>query len=90
MRILEEMPINDVIELYYEKHHALRQGDLVKLSALKNKCPGIFDKRNDDEIREIIEYAKKFQESPRYRELMRIELKKKLSIIKPEPEKVSE
>lgn len=79
--ILDEMPINDAIELYYEKHHALRQGDMAQLIDLKNKCPEIFDKNNDAQMREMIEYAKEFQASDRYKELRRLELKEKLSII---------
>jgi hypothetical protein len=43
-KTLDDMPINDVIELYLEKHRALRQGDMTKLISLKNQCPDIFDK----------------------------------------------
>lgn len=46
MQSLDDMPVNDAIALYYEKHHAMRQGDMKKLLELKNKCPDIFDKEN--------------------------------------------
>lgn len=81
MKSLDEMPVNDAIALYYEKHHAMRVGDMTKLLELKNKCPEIFDKKKDAEIRDMIEYAKEFQSSDRYKELRRLELKEKLSVI---------
>ena len=81
MKSLDEMPVNDAIALYYEKHHAMRMGDMTKLLELKNKCPEIFDKKKDAEIRDMIDYAKAFQSSDRYKELHRLELKKKLSVI---------
>jgi hypothetical protein len=31
MKSLDEMPVNDAITLYYEKHHALREGDIWKI-----------------------------------------------------------
>jgi hypothetical protein len=55
MQILDEMPVNDAIALYYEKHHAMRQGDMKRLLELKNKCPEIFDKEKDAQIRDMIE-----------------------------------
>ena len=79
---LDDMPINDVIELYNEKHRALHQGDMTKLISLKNQCPDIFDKATDDQIRDMIQYAQEFQGSARYRELQRQEIRKRLSIIK--------
>lgn len=81
MKPLDEMPVNDAIALYYEKHHALRQGDMSKLIDLKNKYPEIFDKEKDAEIRDMIDYAKEFQTSNRYKELCRIEMKEKLYVI---------
>jgi hypothetical protein len=81
MKSLDEMPVNDAIAMYYEKHHAIRQGDMIKLLELKNKCPDIFDKEKDAQIREMIDYAKEFQASDRYKELRRLELKEKLSVI---------
>jgi hypothetical protein len=81
MQSLDDMPINDAIVLYYEKHHALRHGDMTKLLELKSKCPELFDKVKDAEIRDMIEYAKEFQASERYKELRRLELKGKFSII---------
>jgi len=81
MKSLDDMPVNDAISLYYEKHHALRQGDIAKLRELKNQCPDIFDKEKDAQIREMIDYAKAFQDSDRYKELRRLELKEKLSVI---------
>lgn len=37
MKLLGDMPVNDAIALYYEKHDAMRQGDMTKLLNLKNK-----------------------------------------------------
>lgn len=82
MSLLDEITINDAITLYYEKHHALRQGDMAKLIELRNKFPDIFIKENDIQIRDIIEYAKQFESSDRYKELLKLEMKKKLAIIK--------
>ncbi len=81
MKFLDEMPANDAISLYYEKHHALRQGDMTKLLKLKKKCPELFDKEKDEQLRDMIEYAKAFQVSDRYKELRQMELKEKLSVI---------
>ena len=84
MKFLDEMPLNDVIELFYEKHAAVRQGDMKKLLELKNKCPEIFDKEKDKQIRDMIDYYKAFQNSDRYKELQRIEMRKKISIVSEE------
>ncbi len=81
MKSLDEMPVNDAIALYYEKHHALRQGNMTKLLELRSKCPELFEKEKDAQIRDMIEYAKEFQASDRYKELRRIHLKEKLTII---------
>lgn len=83
--VLDNLPANQVIELYYEKHHALRQGDMEKLLKLKKKCPEIFDKEKDAQIHDMIEYAEEFQKSDRYKELSRLEMKKKLSVITNDP-----
>ena len=42
MSTLNEIPVNQAVEIYFEKHDALRKGDLVKLIELKKKCPGEF------------------------------------------------
>lgn len=55
------MPVNDAIALYYEKHSAMRQGDMKKILELKNKCPEIFDKEKDAQIRDMIDYCKSFK-----------------------------
>lgn len=81
MKSLDNMPFDDVITLYYEKRQAMRQGDIKKLLELKNACPEMFDKEKDEQIRDMIEYAKEFQASDRYKELERLELKKKLFVI---------
>ena len=60
MKSLDEMPANDTIALYYEKHHALRQDDVTKLLELKNKCPEIFNKEKDAQIRDMIDYTKQY------------------------------
>ncbi|HZW61127.1 MAG TPA: hypothetical protein VFF04_02790 [Candidatus Babeliales bacterium] len=81
MKVLDDMPVNDAIALYYEKHHAMRQDEMKKLLELRNKCPEIFDKEKDAQICDIIDYCKAFQETDRYKELRRMELKEKLSVI---------
>lgn len=81
MKPLDEMTVNDAIAMYYEKHHAIRQGDMIKLIELKNICPDIFDKEKDAQLREMIDYAKEFQASDRYKELRRLEIKEKLRVI---------
>lgn len=86
MRSLNELPLDEAITLYYEKHHAIRHGDIAKLRELKNKCAEIFDEKIDAQIRDIINYAKKFEASGRYKELRRIEVKKMLVVINDEEE----
>ena len=81
MKNLDEMSVNDAIALYYEKHHAIRQGDMVKLLEIKRRCPEIFDKEKDAQISDMIEYAKIFQASDRYKELRRLNLKARLKVI---------
>lgn len=78
---LDEMSFSDVISLYYEKRQAMREGNIVKLIALKKKYPEIFIKEKDAQIEEMIAYVKAFQESERYKELCRLELKEKLFVI---------
>jgi hypothetical protein len=80
-KTINGMSTSDAIELYYEKHEALHRGDIKKLIALKNQCPELFIEENDKQIRELIEYAKKFQSSEHYKELCRLELKEKLTLI---------
>lgn len=84
MSSLDELPANDAIKIYYEKHDAIRQGNMMKLLELKKICPEIFDKTKDAEIRDMIEYAKEFQASDHYKELKRRDLKSKLTLIKNE------
>ena len=79
--VLDDMPVNDAIELYYEKHHALRHGDMVKLIELKTKCPEIFDKEKDRQIRDMIQHAKEFRASDRCSELWRQVMRDKLTLI---------
>lgn len=81
MKLLAGMAINDAIIMYYEKHYALKQNDLTKLIELKKKCPEIFDKKNDAQIRSMIEYAKKFQTTELYKVLYQLRLKEKLVIV---------
>lgn len=81
MTNIDELPFNDVIALFYEKNQAIREADMTKLIELRNKWPQLFDKEKEAQIRDIIDYAKAFQASDRYKELRRLELKEKLSII---------
>jgi len=52
MKTLDEIPVNEAIKLYYEKHHALSMGDMSKLIELKNTCPDLFDKEKEKQISE--------------------------------------
>lgn len=81
MQSVDEMPLNQAIELYYEKHHALRNGDLIKLIDMKKEYPDIFDKVKDKQICDIIAYAKRFEQSEQYKELRKMMLKEMLTII---------
>ncbi len=81
MKSLDELPLDDAIMMYYEKHHAIRNGDMEKLRELKGKCPDLFDKAKDDQLRGLIEYAKKFADTAYYKEKKRLDVKRKLSII---------
>jgi hypothetical protein len=81
MKSLDEMSANDAIALYYEKHSAIKQGDMMKMLDLKNKCPELFDKKKDSEIRDMIEHMQIFQASKRYKELRQLEVRKTLSVI---------
>jgi hypothetical protein len=81
MKSLDEMPVNDAIALFYEKQHAMREGNMMKLLEIKNKCPEMFVKEKEAQLADMIEYAKAFQESDRYKELRRMELREKLSVI---------
>lgn len=81
MQSIDELPINLAIELYYEKHQAMRQGNLERLIAMKQQYPSLFTKEQDHEIRDIILYAKEFQKTPRYEALRRMALEEKLAVI---------
>ena len=82
MTKFDKLPILDAIRLYYEKHHALRQGDIATLVEMKKQYPEIFDKELDRELSDIITYAKEFQKSARYKALNRLAMKEKLSVIR--------
>lgn len=79
---IDEMLVSDAIRLYYEKHNALRQGDMIKLLEIKKNCPDIFIEEKDREIRELIEHAKIFQNTEEYRQLKRLKMKEKLILIR--------
>ena len=75
------MPYDEAIKLYYEKHYALREGDLKKLLQLKNNFPEIFEKENDEKICRMIEHIKIFSESDRYKKLRRKKLIETLTLV---------
>lgn len=81
MKRLDDIPLELAIELYFTKHIALREGDMPKLIALRQEHPEIFNKEKDKEIRDIILYAKKFEDSPQYKILRRLLLKDSLQVI---------
>lgn len=70
----DDLPVNQAIELYYEKHYALRTGNLTRLIEMKNEHPEIFNKEKDRQIRELILYAKAFEKSERYQQLRKLML----------------
>lgn len=83
MSLLDIMPIDQAIEFYYKKHHAIREGNLEKLINIKKECPEIFDKKTDEALRTIIEYAKEFEQSMHYKSLQKAALKEQLSVLEP-------
>ncbi|HTM63290.1 MAG TPA: hypothetical protein VL360_02165 [Gammaproteobacteria bacterium] len=80
-----DIPIEQAIELYYEKLNAMRNGDLTTLINLKKSYPDIFNKEIEKQVLDIIRYAKEFEASPRYKELRRMMLQEQLKIIDSEP-----
>lgn len=81
MKSLDDMPVNEAIALFYEKQQAMKEGNMIKLLAIKNECPEMFNKEKEAQLRDMIEYAKAFQASDRYKELRRMEVREKLSVI---------
>lgn len=81
MKPQNDMPMELAIEMYFEKHHALRMGNLTRLIALKQQHPQIFDIAKDKEIRDIIIHAKAFEKSEHYLALRQLELKASLSVM---------
>ncbi|MFZ2314921.1 MAG: hypothetical protein WAW86_04580 [Gammaproteobacteria bacterium] len=82
MNLLDEMSLNDAITLYYEKLNALKKGDIQHLILLRRKYPDLFNKEKEAQILDVIQYAKDFQTTQRYKELKRQDIRKRLSIIK--------
>jgi hypothetical protein len=78
---LDDMPVNDAIKLYYEKYNAIRQGDMNQLLVLKKKCPELFIKEKDEEIRVMLFCIQIIKDSPHYKELGRREAKAKFSVV---------
>jgi len=76
-----KLPLRELITLYYEKHYAIRYGDIEKIREIKNKCPEIFEKQQDNQIRSIIEHAKIFQTTDQYKKMKRLSLKASLKIV---------
>ncbi len=84
MSFLDEISLNDAITLYYEKLNATQNGDLLTLIALKKKYPELFNKANESQIIDVIQYAKSFQTSSHYKELQRKIMRERLYLIKDE------
>ncbi|MHB1221119.1 MAG: hypothetical protein ACYC0J_03915 [Gammaproteobacteria bacterium] len=82
MNLLDKMSLNDAITLYYEKLNALKKGDIQHLILLRRKYPDLFNKEKEAQILDVIQYAKDFQTTQRYKELKRQDIRKRLSIIK--------
>lgn len=78
---MKELPLTQAIELFFEKHIALREGNLEKLIQLRQDYPLIFDKIKDKEIRDLILYAKKFEASPQYKALKKLVVKDSLKLV---------
>ena len=77
----DDLPITTQIELYYEKHHAIRYGDMMTLVRMKKNYPKLFEKKNDNQIRKWIEYFKKLGQSEYYKDWLREKMKNNLFII---------
>ena len=86
MSDIDDLPVNQAIELYYAKHHALRHADMMTLIAMKKQHPDIFTKEKDEQICNMIQYAKQFEKSARYAELHKMMMKEMLTIIPHKPE----
>lgn len=73
MTSIDDLPVNEAISLYYEKHNAVKEGDLKKLLALKKKCPELFIKEKDEEIGIMLISIQIIKESSHYKELCKRE-----------------
>lgn len=78
---LDEMPISQAVKLYYEKHKALKEGDMIKLLEIKKSCPELFEDTKEAELCDTIFAVEVFRASPRYKELRKQDLKEQLSVI---------
>lgn len=86
MEIFDKTTLENLIKLYYEKHHAINHADLQKLIDMKHEHPEIFVAENDAKIKKIIENAKEFKKTHRYKQLKQLDVKSKLTLIKNDPE----
>tara|TARA_R110000868_G_scaffold167210_1_gene401492 strand:+ start:134 stop:400 length:267 start_codon:yes stop_codon:yes gene_type:complete len=87
MQTTDSLTTYRAIEIYYEKHHALRHGDLVTLISLKKQYPSMFEKEKDAQIRDIILQAKAFEKTEDYQTLKRTALKDELTTVNADPDK---
>lgn len=81
MTSIDDLPVNEAIALYYEKHNAVKEGDLNKLIALRKKIPELFIKEKDDEIGIMLICIEIIKGSSHYKELCKREAKSKFRII---------
>lgn len=81
MKILSDMPISQALALYYDKHQALKEGNLLRLLGIKKICPDLFDASVDAEMRDMIAAIEIFRASGRYKDLCKQHLKERLSVV---------
>lgn len=83
------LSMEDAIRLYFEKQDALKRGDLVALSKLRQTAPTLFHKKTEEDIKVILAYVTALQRLPdfkqRYADFLRQKTKNSLSVITDHP-----
>lgn len=83
--VFGDLPINDAIILYFEKHDALNRGDFIKLKEMREQYPQLFLPQTEHEIQSLLNYIAKLRRDPafqqRYKSFCKAKLKEKLTVI---------
>ena len=82
MKKWADLSAEEIFTFYYEKLKATREGDLVKLNAIKKACPDIFNPQHLIRIEKMIRFAKAFANTSVYQQLQRLKVKRTLSVLK--------